>query len=157
MTPRSIPKLLAFALMASSQIFHAAQAQDDFPNRPIRIIVPFAPGGSNDVVMRLLAPALTQQLGQSVVVDNKPGGGATIGMTLVAKAAPDGYTLGACAWDKAAIAQAIKETLQAAGLKMPQLAMPVRVLVLGTPQTPSLDAVLALFSREEVLRRLSSA
>ncbi len=94
MTPRSIPKLLAFALMASSQIFHAAQAQDDFPNRPIRIIVPFAPGGSNDVVMRLLAPALTQQLGQSVVVDNKPGGGATIGMTLVAKAAPDGYTLG---------------------------------------------------------------
>ncbi len=66
-------------------------------------------------------------------------------------------TLGACAWDKAAIALAIKETLQAAGLKMPQLAMPVRVLVLGTPQTPSLDAVLALFSREEVLRRLSSA
>jgi len=64
--------------------------------------------------------------------------------------------LAACAWDKAAIAEAIKETLRATGLKMPQLAMPVRVLVLGTPQTPSLDAVLALFPREEVLRRLSS-
>lgn len=64
--------------------------------------------------------------------------------------------LAACAWDKAAIAETIKETLRATGLKMPQLAMPVRVLVLGTPQTPSLDAVLALFPREEVLRRLSS-
>ena len=65
--------------------------------------------------------------------------------------------LAACAWDKAAIAEAIKETLRATGLKMPQLAMPVRVLVLGTPQTPSLDAVLALFPREDVLGRLSSA
>ena len=64
--------------------------------------------------------------------------------------------LAACAWDKAAISEAIKETLRATGLKMPQLAMPVRVLVLGTAQTPSLDAVLALFPREEVLRRLSS-
>ena len=64
--------------------------------------------------------------------------------------------LTACAWDKATIAETIKETLRATGLKMPQLAMPVRVLVLGTPQTPSLDAVLALFPREEVLRRLSS-
>ena len=64
--------------------------------------------------------------------------------------------LAACAWDKGAISEAIKETLRATGLKMPQLAMPVRVLVLGTAQTPSLDAVLALFPREEVLRRLSS-
>ena len=64
--------------------------------------------------------------------------------------------LAVCAWDKAAIAETTKEILRATGLKMPQLAMPVRVLVLGTAQTPSLDAVLALFPREEVLRRLSS-
>jgi glutamyl-tRNA synthetase len=64
--------------------------------------------------------------------------------------------LAVCAWDKAAIAEAIKETLRASGLKMPQLAMPVRVLVLGTPQTPSLDTVLALLPREDVLGRLSS-
>ncbi|MDA7416575.1 glutamate--tRNA ligase [Xenophilus arseniciresistens] len=57
-------------------------------------------------------------------------------------------------WDKAAIAAAIKETLAAHGLKMPQLAMPVRVLVMGTPQTPSVDAVLALFDREKILKRL---
>lgn len=62
--------------------------------------------------------------------------------------------LAACAWDKTSIAAAIKEVLAAAGLKMPQLAMPVRVLVLGTPQTPSLDAVLELLPREKVLARL---
>jgi len=65
--------------------------------------------------------------------------------------------LAACAWDKASIAAAIKDVLAAAGLKMPQLAMPVRVLVLGTPQTPSLDAVLELLPREKVLARLQRA
>ena len=65
--------------------------------------------------------------------------------------------LSACAWDKASIAAAIKEVLGACGLKMPQLAMPVRVLVLGTPQTPSLDAVLELLTREKVLSRLQVA
>ena len=61
-----------------------------------------------------------------------------------------------CVWDKAAIAAAIKEVLQACGLKMPQLAMPVRVLVMGTAQTPAVDAVLALMPREKVLTRLKS-
>ncbi|MBB3179070.1 glutamate--tRNA ligase [Variovorax sp. Sphag1AA] len=61
------------------------------------------------------------------------------------------------AWDKASIAAAIKEVLGVHGLKMPALAMPVRVLVMGTPQTPSLDAVLALFSREKILERLKKA
>ncbi|VTU27432.1 Glutamate--tRNA ligase [Variovorax sp. PBS-H4] len=60
-------------------------------------------------------------------------------------------------WDKASIAAAIKEVLAAQGLKMPALAMPVRVLVMGTAQTPSLDAVLSLFSREEILKRLQAA
>ncbi|MFM2275683.1 MAG: hypothetical protein RL211_1555 [Pseudomonadota bacterium] len=62
--------------------------------------------------------------------------------------------LGSCTWDKPSIAAAIKEVLAATGLKMPQLAMPVRVLVLGTPQTPSLDAVLALFDRQTAIARL---
>ena len=62
--------------------------------------------------------------------------------------------LATVAWDKASITAAIKEVLTAQGLKMPALAMPVRVLVMGTAQTPSLDAVLALFSREEILKRL---
>ena len=63
-------------------------------------------------------------------------------------------SLRACEWNKADIAAAMKEVLQTHGLKMPQLAMPARVLLLGTPQTPSLDAVIALFTREEVLLRL---
>ncbi len=65
--------------------------------------------------------------------------------------------LAACAWDKAAIGAAIKEALAETGLKMPQLAMPVRVLVMGTAQTPSLDAVLALSHREKILDRLRNA
>jgi glutamyl-tRNA synthetase len=65
--------------------------------------------------------------------------------------------LAACAWDKASIAAAIKETLGETGLKMPQIAMPVRVLVMGTAQTPSLDAVLALSHREKILERLQNA
>jgi len=62
-----------------------------------------------------------------------------------------------CPWTKEAVAEAVKETLRATGLKMPQLAMPVRVLVLGTAQTPSLDAVLSLSLREKVLERLRAA
>jgi glutamyl-tRNA synthetase len=65
--------------------------------------------------------------------------------------------LSTCTWDKASIAAVIKEVLSAQGLKMPQLAMPVRVLVVGTPQTPSLDAVLELCGREKVIGRLATA
>ena len=64
--------------------------------------------------------------------------------------------LASCTWDKAGIAAAIKEVLAACGLKMPQLAMPVRVLVLGTAQTPSLDSVLELVGREKVQERLKA-
>jgi glutamyl-tRNA synthetase len=64
--------------------------------------------------------------------------------------------LATCAWDKLGLASAIKETLATHGLKMPQLAMPVRVLLMGTPQTPSLDAVLELLNRETVLQRLQN-
>ena len=82
-----------FCIFLSVFFIGAVQAYD-YPIKPIKIIVPFAPGGSNDVVMRLLAPTLTEELGQSVIVENRPGGGATIGMDLVAKSKPDGYTLG---------------------------------------------------------------
>ena len=59
-----------------------------FPVRPIRIIVPYAPGGSTDVVFRLLAPRLAEDLGQSVVVENRPGGSSTIGLDIAAKSPP---------------------------------------------------------------------
>jgi tripartite-type tricarboxylate transporter receptor subunit TctC len=73
----------------------AAQAQaTDFPRQPIRIVVTFPPGGSADAVVRMLVPRLNDKLGQQVIVDNRPGAGGNIGLSLVAKAPPDGYTLG---------------------------------------------------------------
>jgi tripartite-type tricarboxylate transporter receptor subunit TctC len=71
----------------------AATNADDYPNRPVRLIIPFPPGGSNDVVGRLVAKQLGEQLGQQVVVDNRAGAGGVIGTEVAAGATPDGYTL----------------------------------------------------------------
>jgi tripartite-type tricarboxylate transporter receptor subunit TctC len=71
-----------------------AGAQEKFPTRPIEVIVPFAPGGGQDIMTRILADAIEPFLGQKMVVINKPGGSTTVGITAVAGAKPDGYTLG---------------------------------------------------------------
>jgi len=71
-----------------------AHAQDDWPNRPVRLVIPFPPGGSTDAQGRLLAQKLSDMWGQPVVVDNRPGAGAVLATNVVAKAPADGYTLG---------------------------------------------------------------
>ncbi len=70
-----------------------AHAQSNYPARPVRIVVPYAPGGGTDINARNVAPKLMERWGQTVVIDNRPGGNAMIGADIVAKAAPDGYTI----------------------------------------------------------------
>jgi tripartite-type tricarboxylate transporter receptor subunit TctC len=82
--------LLGWAALLPS----AAGAQGQYPDKPIRLIVPQAPGSATDTVARILASELGPQLGQTVIIENKPGAAFTIGLDLVAKAPPDGYTLG---------------------------------------------------------------
>lgn len=81
---------LAAALLA---LAGASQAQAPFPSQTIRIIIPFSPGGTNDILARLLAPKLTEALGQQVIVDNRPGGNTTIASAALLASAPDGHTL----------------------------------------------------------------
>jgi tripartite-type tricarboxylate transporter receptor subunit TctC len=102
----AVAALVAVASVAGSP---AAIAQD-YPTRPIRLVVPLPPGGGSDLMARFTAQELTPRLGQGVVVENKPGGGSVIGVDLVAKARPDGYTLLWTASDGLSIAPALRTT-----------------------------------------------
>ena len=82
-------RLLAVGVL----FFVTGAAAQDYPNRPVRIVVPLSPGGFADTPTRMLAPRLSEQMGKQFFVDNRPGAGGTIGWDFVAKAAPDGYTL----------------------------------------------------------------
>ena len=86
------PIRAALAVIAAVAIATVAQAQD-YPARPVRVIVPFSPGGAVDGPMRIVANELSKRMNQQVIVENKPGAGATLGTEIVAKAPPDGYTL----------------------------------------------------------------
>ena len=85
-------QITAAAFLTLTLASHSAIAQQNYPTKPVRLIVPFAPGGGTDIVARLLAQKLTESFGHTVIVDNRAGGGGTMGVETTVRATPDGYT-----------------------------------------------------------------
>jgi tripartite-type tricarboxylate transporter receptor subunit TctC len=83
---------IAAAIVSIAAVLHSAAARADWPDRTIKWVVPFGPGGANDLIARAAAEAVSKRIGQPVIIENKPGAGAIIGADLVAKSKPDGYT-----------------------------------------------------------------
>lgn len=91
--PATALKSAAIGILAACLVPFPAAAQPDYPNQPITMIVPFPAGGTTDILGRIVASALGEQLGQNIIVENRPGAGGNIGSAAAAQAAPDGYTL----------------------------------------------------------------
>jgi tripartite-type tricarboxylate transporter receptor subunit TctC len=123
-----------------------AWAQQSYPNRPITIIVPFAAGGLTDVPVRVLAAMMQKQIGQNVIVENKPGGSGTLGGAMAVRAAPDGYTL---------FANSIADTQNLYFLPVPYNAIDdfsmIGMIVEGPPLVLIIDASLPYKSLAELL------
>ena len=127
--------LNASLLCAAALAAPYAQAQS-YPSKPIRIVVPFGPGGATDVVARTVADKLATRLGQPVIVENKPGASTMIGADAVAKAAPDGYTLLVSGSSTFSVAPALKERMPYDHQKIALLVKAPLVLVSG-PSAPA--------------------
>jgi tripartite-type tricarboxylate transporter receptor subunit TctC len=126
-----------FALCSSSAVGQSA-AESSFPDRPVRLIVPYTPGGPSDVMGRLMAESLSAAFGQQAYVDNRPGAGSTLGGKLAATADPDGYTLLVAT----AATMAIGPTLYPSSGLDPKVFVPIGLfatvpfVVVGGPKTP---------------------
>jgi tripartite-type tricarboxylate transporter receptor subunit TctC len=128
--------LLALSTVAAAQ---------DYPTKPVRMIIPFPPGGSNDVVGRMIATQLSEKLGKQVVVDNRAGAGGTIGTELAANSAPDGYTLVIIS-----IAHAVNPHLYKLNYDPMKSFVPVAILASG-PNVLAINPTLPVNSVKELI------
>src|SRR5215813_723122 len=133
---------LVLALAATAAILTSAQAQDAWPTKPVRIVVPFPPASTNDVIGRVLGQKLSQRFGQPFVIDNRVGASGNLGADAIAKAAPDGYTIGIVTSSTQAVAVSLSSKLPYDPLKdftpITMLANSPYVLVLY-PGVPARD------------------
>ncbi len=142
MKPRNVVQSLAGILVALFALAPFAQAQDaaaNYPNRPIRVVVAFAAGGGNDIILRIIAAKMQESMGQPIIVENKPGANAITGTDYVRTAAPDGYTLLMGATGAMAINPAVFTKLPYNSLKdFVPLSMIVRfpLWMVATPSLP---------------------
>jgi tripartite-type tricarboxylate transporter receptor subunit TctC len=147
-------RTLLRAAIAALILSHApGAAAQDWPAKPIRLMVPFPPGGSTDIVARIVAQKLSERLGQSVVIENRGGAGGTIGTALVAKAVPDGYTLAVASTSTHVVAPSVYTRLEYDPLKdfAPVSLMAVSpYLLVVTPSVPakSLQELVALAKKQ---------
>ena len=89
----TLKQVLILTIVVFNLLLAKSSLADDYPNRPVRLIIPFPPGGSVDFVARIVGQKFSEQMGQPVVLENKGGASGSIGAAEVAKAKPDGYTL----------------------------------------------------------------
>src|SRR5438552_12971948 len=90
-----VRQLRVFALVAFALGFAAAALAQSWPSKPIKIVIPFPPGNTMDIMTRLIGPKMTERLGQPIVAENRPGASGMLGLDFVAKAPPDGYVIAA--------------------------------------------------------------
>src|SRR5262245_8763895 len=102
---------LVLALVAMVAITSSAQAQDAWPSKPIRLIAPFPPASTSDVIGRVFGQKMSQRLGQPVVIDNRVGASGNLGADAIAKSAPDGYTIGIVTSSTHAVAVSLSSKL----------------------------------------------
>ncbi len=141
-----LKKFLVGTLAVACVVLHGAAVGAEFPDKPIKLVVPFAPGGTTDTVARVISSFLATRMGQPVIVDNRPGGGSLVGADFVAKAPADGYTL-LFAPSDIAILSAIKKTIPYDPVKsfspVARIATSPMVIAAGTafPATSAADLV----------------
>ena len=117
MKRRPFVKSVGAVMLSSLAPIHFAKASPTYPVRPVRMIVPLAPGGGSDAIARLLSVHLTEKFGQSFIVENRPAASGIVGTDAVAKAQPDGYTLLTVFSTHAMSAELFKKLLDEAGIE----------------------------------------